>query len=85
MKIAQYKNVAYDFECVSDDGLATCKDYVRLSEWVDVDFPPIPREETVKAELAILEEEANEIRAETQQRLNEIERRKQELLALPSV
>ncbi len=55
---------------------------VRRSGVVDVDFPDLPREETVQTELAILDEMTAKVRAEMQVRLDVIENQRAKLLAI---
>ena len=56
--------------------------YVRVSDWVDVDFPERPRADVVPEQIAKLDERADEIRREMLAKLNEIACEKASLLAL---
>jgi len=46
MNIALFKNLRWDFETAFGPTAPTDAEYVRVSEWVDVEFPP-------RAEMAI--------------------------------
>ena len=54
-KVAEYKDLKYGYNTISDDGLDRCKEYVRVSEFADVTFQPLPAEVTVPAEIEALE------------------------------
>ncbi len=55
---------------------------VRISEWVEVDFPPRAPEEVVPAQLAALDREAEAVRKEFTDKLHKIAERRASLLAL---
>lgn len=76
MKIALYKNVKHDYETVHGDGLEGCVDYVRLSEWVEVEFPRLRADETV---LEALDKNEQELREQFQRSLERINRQRQDL------
>ena len=84
MKIALYKNVKFNYITiweVYDDEPPT--EYVRISEVIEVDFPMLKNKEVTNKEIAVLEKEKTNIQAETQIKLNALDRRIGELLALP--
>ena len=83
MKVAIFKHLEHDFTLVSDDLLDGCKSYVRLSEYVDIDFPMITNEAVVTRQVEALEEAKKNIQAQTERKLTEIDRKIGELLALP--
>ena len=83
MKVAIFKNLEHNFTCVNDDGLEGCESYVRLSEYVDVDFPLLSNEDVVAKQVDALEEAKKNIQAQTERKLTEIDRQIGELLALP--
>jgi len=84
MKLALYRNVTASSELVFedlDDKYLT--DYVRISEFIDVDFPPLDNEKIVKKQVSKLREEKKRVQAETQLELNVIDRKISKLLSLP--
>lgn len=83
MKVAIFKHLEHDFTLVSDGLLDGCKSYVRLSEYVDIDFPMITNEAVVTRQVEALEEAKKNIQAQTERKLTEIDRKIGELLALP--
>ena len=60
----------------------TIEPYVRISEWMDVEFIELPAESTVPAQLAMLERKAEEVKAEFAAKLREIADARASLLAL---
>ena len=56
--------------------------YVRISEYVEVEFPDREKAEYIKEEINLLDKMADEIRAKATEGLSNINRRKEELLAL---
>jgi len=88
MKLILMKNLKYNFKTVitlrDDESLGTYEsdEYVRLSEVVDVDFPPLSNEEVVKAEVSAIEKRITSVRADCEASITALEGRKQELLAL---
>ena len=58
-----------------------CND-IRISEWVEIEFPPLPLSVTVPAQIAALDREAKTLKQEFAERLHEIAERKASLLAL---
>lgn len=57
------------------------KDFIRISEWIDVDFPEIEID-IVGAQVKAIDETIEEIKAEAMKKVGELQTRKQELLAL---
>ena len=55
----------------------------RISEVMEVDFVMLQNDKVAAKEIAILEKAKTNIQAETQLKLNELDRRIGELLALP--
>jgi hypothetical protein len=71
-KLALFKNLKHGHESVCDEIFDTFHDYVRLTEFVEVNFPPLNNEEVVE----------KQFRERFQEALNEIERQRQELRAI---
>ena len=87
MKYAQFQDPKFPtlITVVSrdDDDLDRpyCND-IRISEWVEIDFPPLAPEQVIPAQLAALDREAEAVRQESAARLRKIAERKASLLAL---
>ena len=83
MKIALYKGVQFNTEiilqCIHDDD--DTDEYIRISEVMEVDFIMLQNDKVSAKEIAILEKEKTDIQAETQLKINELDRRIGELLA----
>ena len=60
----------------------TVEPYVRISEWVDVEFPALAPEVIVPAQIAALDRRAEEVKAEFAAKLREIAEARARLLAL---
>jgi hypothetical protein len=82
IKLAIFKSKDSEFITVIDEIAEYWEDYVRISEYVEVEFPDREKAECVKEEITILDKMADEIRAKATEGLNNINRRKEELLAL---
>ena len=67
----------------TDEGDAwTIDGYMRITEWVDVEFPALPPEVIVPAQLTALDRQAEEVKAEFTAKLREIAEARASLLAL---
>ena len=86
MKIALFKSIAYGWTMPAaqhDDGSDPHLDsYVRITDYVDVDFPPRAPEEIVPAQLAAIDKAEKEARAEFQLKLNAFAEARANALAL---
>lgn len=85
MKIAKYKHIGsgYSYETVASEDLSTSPEFVRLSEFVDVDFPPLSNSEVIGKQLAALDLAEIDVREKFEGALNTIKRQRSELMALP--
>jgi hypothetical protein len=81
-KLALFKNLKHGHESVCDEIFDTFHDYVRLTEFVEVNFPPLNSEEVVEKQLKALDSAEHDVRTRFQEALNEIERQRQELRAI---
>lgn len=88
MKIAKFRcgvGQDYSYESIYDDKHA---EYVtnatRISEWVEVDFPPRDSAELVPEQLARLDAAEAELRRKFEQHLNKLADERSKLLALPA-
>jgi hypothetical protein len=83
VKVALYKNVEGGWETASiDHNLEGSTSYVRISEFVDVDFPRLRDEETVRKQLDALDTVRAEVTRKFASALKEIDARKASLQAL---
>jgi len=73
LKIALYQNVQYKFYSIwqtRDDGQERdLPDYARVSEWIEVDFPPLPEPEIQASK----NREVEAVRARLQKQLAELD------------
>ena len=89
MKIAIFKDTTCSFEystIVKESTLDAQGDYapgyVRISEWIEVTFPPLPKEVVVQEHLKVLDTVEAELRDKFQEKLNQIDGERQKLLSL---
>jgi len=84
-KVAIYKDVQYGSELVREvsEWIEESSKYIRTSEIVEIDPPPISRDVVVAQEVAALEQAIAEIEAKAYDATANIKARIQELLALP--
>ena len=86
MRIARFKNIELNFEIICDwREEAHGGDYIRISEYIDVEFVEKNREEVVKREIDHIDKQIQTIRSAAQIKTNDLEQRKAELLALPDL
>jgi len=83
MKIAEFKSLEHGFICVADNSLEECTNFVRLSEYVEVEFTKLPNECVIRPQIEALETQRTELQAKTQLQLTDIDRKINELTALP--
>lgn len=82
MKIAKYKDVEFGFEVVGNEFLDNVESYVRISEFVDVEFPPISSDELIQKHVSVLDKAREKVVTEFTRKLADIDRRKSELLSI---
>ena len=79
-KVAIFKTNSYfETPCFDD---CTPSDFVRLTEFVEIDFPEREKAEQITDEVNYINEEIFTIREETIKKINDLSVRKEELLAL---
>lgn len=83
MKVAIFKSMEYGGEHVADELFENVKGYVRISEYVDVDFPTLEDEAIVGAQIEALDEVAEQATEKYRRTMAGIEERKSKLLAIP--
>lgn len=87
MKIAKFQRIGHaDWFCCweqhQDGSDQMPETYVRVSEYLDITFPPRPVEEIVPAQLAVLDATERELRGEFLTKLNALAEQRAKLLAL---
>ena len=86
MKYAQFKDPHYGYISVigreDDDLERPYSDDVRISEWIEIDFPPLPQADIVQAQLAVLDAEQRKLVTEHLDALRKIAEARAKLLAL---
>lgn len=89
MRVALFKNASsiYSYESavmetsVDKNGIYL-PEYVRVSEWAEVDFKPLADEVVVQAQLKALDTVESELRMKFQDKLSQIDGERQKLLAI---
>lgn len=82
MKIAKFKSLGHGYETVHTKALDGCDGYVRISEYVDVEFPPLADAEMINNAIVALDRRREKIVDEFTDKLAEIDQQKSELLAI---
>lgn len=81
-KLAVFKSLRHGHESVCGEIFDTFEDYARLTEFVEIDFPPLRNEEVVQKQLDALDRAEGELRNKFQEALSGIERQREELRAI---
>jgi hypothetical protein len=81
-KIAVFKDIEGNYTSFLGEFADYWTNYVRISEFVEVEFPEREKATVIPDEIKVLDNMADEIRAKATEGLNNINRRKEELLAL---
>lgn len=84
MKLAKWRNVRVGYEVVTDEWCDGHNDYIRLSEFVEVDFPALSVDAVIAQEVAVLDKKIDDIQTRALVEMTQLRQRKQELLALTS-
>jgi len=86
MRVATFTHLGSSYLCVWQESMmrkdGALPGYVRISEWVDVDFPPRAQAEVVPEELAQIEEKAQELKSDFAKKMGALEERRAQLLAI---
>lgn len=85
MKLALFKNIEFQHSSPAPCGeiFERVANYVRISEYVEIEFPPLASEEMIGQQLAALDQAESAVRLKFESALNAIKERRSELLALP--
>jgi hypothetical protein len=81
-KIAKFKSIDHGSPAYLGEWAEGFSSYVRISEYIEVEFPEREKAEYIQEEINLLDKMADEIREKATEGLNNINRRKEELLAL---
>ncbi len=81
-KLAMFRSPQSSCSSALGEWAESWRDYIRLTEYVEVDFQERDKGEVVQEEIAELDKMADEIRAKATEGLTNIQRRKEELLAI---
>lgn len=84
MKIAQYLNLKSNFTVIQEEGdyASTYPDYARVSEFIEVEFPPRAPEAVITEQLATLDKMEAEVEKDYAIKINAIKSKRAELAAL---
>ncbi len=82
-KIAIFEDSDLGFQFVGTAASDTVPNNTRLTEWVTVDFTPLPPAELVPQQVAAIDKQIAGITAQCEAQLAGLNERKAELLALP--
>ena len=82
MRIALFKNTEFGFDSIGGKYLEAGSNYVRTSEYVEVEFPPRMADEVVQDQVKALDAERQLVIAKYVKTLANIDERKARLLAL---
>lgn len=84
VKLAIFESTGkYSYQVIYTPDEAEHSGYARVSEWVEVSFPPRDAEEALQEKITCLDKEMEAIRKEALEKLNKLQERRQELLAIP--
>ena len=85
-KIALYKDVTYDWEsvCEATEYMEEDSEKVRISEIKEVEFDLLPYGEAEKLQIELIDKEITKTRADAEVKINNLEMKKAELLAITS-
>lgn len=82
MKVAQFQSLDCGYKTVAGKELDGSDHYVRISEYVDVEFPQLSGDEHIQGAVATLDRRKAKVTEEFGRKLADIERQKSELLAI---
>lgn len=82
MKVAEFQSIDCGYKTVATDSLDGSEHYIRISEYVDVEFPQLSGDEHIQGAVAALDRQRDRVVEELSRKLAEIDQRKKELLAI---
>ena len=72
----------YGTTIISIDWAERGQNYTRISEYVEVEFPALPKEDVLKNQIATIDKKIETVKQESIDLINKLQQKKQELLAL---
>jgi len=84
-KIALFKSVEYNYESIYDKDMEGFDRHIRTSDYIEVEFISLNQVDIAAKEIAILKGVKKTIQAEAQNKLNRIDDKIKNLLALPNL
>ena len=82
MRLARFKNLDGGYSSICESMFETISGYIRVSEYVEVTFPPLNDAAVVTKHIEALDRAAEAITARYEEKMGEIKRQKAELAAL---
>jgi hypothetical protein len=93
MKIALFKDVQFDSTPIfaqpsygtdEEKDAYTLRGYVRISEWIDADFPQLSTDEVIQSQLKVIDEAEQQARKRFNEQLERFNGMRANLMALPA-
>jgi hypothetical protein len=81
-RLALFKNVEYGWVFASEESRNEADDYIRITEYVEVDFTELPLNDVINSQIESLDKAAEEMGKKYMEGLESIKRKKAELLSL---
>jgi len=81
-RLALFKNVEWGYVFASEESREDADDYVRITEYIEVDFPDLPLCMVVNSQIDALDKAAEELGKKYMEGLESIKQKKAELLSL---
>lgn len=82
MKIAKYKDIQYGYDCYQSESFDAVPGYVRLTEFLEVEFKLLDSDSQIQKHVAALDHKRQKIVEDFTAKLAELDAQKAELLAL---
>lgn len=79
-RIAVFRDFTYDLTLLREESESAYTDMVRVTEFVDVEFPPLPAQE-ITAQVAKLDKEIATVEERHQKRVEILNKQKTEILS----
>ena len=93
MKIAKFKEIKHEYESIweqpmwrpeSERDSYQPEGYVRITEWVEVELPPLKGDDVIQVQLEAIDKLEQTTRIKFQEELDRIKELRAQLLALPA-
>jgi len=80
-RVAVFKT-SYGITVITGEWAEKTDNYIRMSEYIDAEFPALPQDEVINNQITALDKEIDRVQQETIDLVNKLKQKKQELLAL---